>query len=145
MNIKQHLDNYLGKNTRYTEKNAGSAGGVGKSQFAKYCVATQNCLFFEEGKKSDIMHLIFEAPEDRLECMIVDVPRDNGNNISYKAIESIKNGMIYSPKYEGGYKLFNSPHIFIFANVAPQMERLSNDRWVIKNIDEVGDSTPAEM
>jgi len=24
MNIKQHLDNYLGKNTRYTEKNAGN-------------------------------------------------------------------------------------------------------------------------
>lgn len=111
-------------------------GGVGKSQFAKYCVATQNCLFFEEGKKADIMHLIFEAPEDRLECMIVDVPRDNGNKISYKSIESIKNGMIYSPKYEGGYKLFNSPHIFIFANMPPDESKLSADRWIIKNIDE---------
>jgi len=110
-------------------------GGVGKSQFAKYCVAKKNCLFFEEGKKSDIMHLIFEAPDERLETMIIDVPRDNGNNISYKAIESIKNGMIYSPKYEGGYKLFNSPHIIVFANQAPQCERLSSDRWVIKQID----------
>ena len=110
-------------------------GGVGKSQFAKYCVANKNCLFFEEGKKADIMHLIFEAPEDRLGCMIIDVPRDNGNHISYKAIESIKNGMIYSPKYEGGYKLFNSPHIIVFANVPPQEERLSADRWVIENID----------
>jgi len=110
-------------------------GGVGKSQFAKYCVAKKNCLFFEEGKKSDIMHLIFEAPEERLESMIIDVPRDNGNNISYKAIESIKNGMIYSPKYEGGYKLFNSPHIIVFANLPPQCERLSEDRWVIKQID----------
>lgn len=118
------------------------AGKIGKSQFAKYCVANKNCLFFEEGKKSDIMHLIFEAPEDRLHTMIIDVPRDNGNNISYKAIESIKNGMIYSPKYEGGYKLFNSPHIIIFANQPPQYERLSNDRWKVKNIDEtteVGD------
>lgn len=111
-------------------------GGVGKSQFAKYCVANKNCLFFEEGKKADIMHLIFEAPEDRLGCMIIDVPRDNGNHISYKAIESIKNGMIYSPKYEGGYKLFNSPHIIVFANEPPQEERLSADRWVIENIDE---------
>ena len=24
MNIKQHLDNYLGKNSRYTEKNTGN-------------------------------------------------------------------------------------------------------------------------
>lgn len=112
-----------------------NAGGVGKSQFAKYCVATQNCLFFEEGKKADIMHLIFEAPEERLHTMIIDVPRANGNKVSYKAIESIKNGMIYSPKYEGGYKLFNSPHIFVFANEPPQEEQLSSDRWVIRNID----------
>lgn len=111
-------------------------GGIGKSQFAKYCVAKKNCLFFEEGKKSDIMHLIFEAPEEKLERMIIDVPRANGNNISYKAIESIKNGMIYSPKYEGGYKLFNSPHIIIFANAEPKYYELSSDRWIVKNIDE---------
>lgn len=111
-------------------------GGVGKSQFAKYCVAKKNCLFFEEGKKADIMHLIFEAPEDRLGAMIIDVPRANGNNISYKAIESIKNGLIYSSKYEGGYKLFNSPHIFVFANKPPKIEDLSEDRWNIINIDE---------
>jgi len=89
------------------------------------------------------MHLIFEAPEERLETMIIDVPRDNGNNISYKAIESIKNGMIYSPKYEGGYKLFNSPHIIVFANQAPQQERLSSDRWVITQID-YDDATKTE-
>lgn len=112
-------------------------GGIGKSQFAKYCVAKHNCLFFEEGKKADIMHLIFEAPEDRLNTMIIDVPRDNGNNISYKAIESIKNGMIYSPKYEGGYKLFNSPHVIVFANLPPKYEKLSQDRWVVENIDEI--------
>lgn len=111
-------------------------GGIGKSQFCKYCVVKENCLFFEEGKKADIMHLIFEAPEDRLERIIIDVPRDNGNNISYKAIESIKNGLIYSSKYEGGYKYFNSPHVIIFANMPPQEERLSADRWVIENIDE---------
>lgn len=112
------------------------AGGIGKSQFCKYCVVKENCLFFEEGKKADIMHLIFEAPEERLERIVIDVPRDNGNNISYKAIESIKNGLIYSSKYEGGYKYFNSPHVIIFANMPPQEERLSADRWVIENIDE---------
>lgn len=111
-------------------------GGVGKSQFAKYLVAKENALFFEEGKKADIMHLIFEAPEKRLKKIIIDVPRDNGNKVSYKSLECIKNGMIYSSKYEGGYKLFNSPHVIIFANLPPEEHRLSADRWVIKNIDE---------
>ena len=37
MNIKQHLDNYLGKNTRYTEKNAGNG-------FTEVCdLDTGNC------------------------------------------------------------------------------------------------------
>lgn len=111
------------------------AGGVGKSSFAKYLVARHNCLFFEEGKKADIMKLIFDAPESRLERIVIDVPRDNGSNVSYKSIEAIKNGMIYSSKYEGGYKLFNSPHLIVFANEPPQIERLSEDRWVIKRID----------
>lgn len=110
-------------------------GGVGKSQFTKLLVAKYNALFFEEGKKADIMHLVISAPEERLRLMVIDVPRDNGNNVSYKSIESIKNGLIYSSKYEGGYKLFNSPHVFIFANEPPQYERLSQDRWEVFQID----------
>lgn len=111
------------------------AGGVGKSSFAKYCVVKENCLFFEEGKKADIMHLIFEAPEERMERMIIDVPRANGNRISYKALESIKNGLIYSSKYEGGYKYFNPPHIVIFANEPPERGQMSEDKFVVINID----------
>lgn len=112
------------------------AGGIGKSSFAKYLVIKENCLFFEEGKKADIMNLIFTAPDDRLEKIVIDIPRDNGNAVSYKSIESIKNGLIYSSKYEGGYKYFNSPHIIVFANKPPDEARLSADRWHIVNIDE---------
>ena len=109
-------------------------GGVGKSQFAKYLVAKHKAIFFEEGKKADIMKLVFDTDMDCCDLIIVDVPRDNGNNVSYKSIESIKNGMIYSSKYEGGYKLFNSPHLIVFANKPPETERLSADRWVITQI-----------
>lgn len=109
-------------------------GGIGKSQFCKYLVATMSCVFIDEGKKSDIMFSIMEADMDKCNTVLFDVPRDNGNNVSYKSIESIKNGMIYSPKYESKYKLFNSPHIIIFANKPPQLEKLSNDRWVVKEI-----------
>jgi len=44
--------------------------------------------------------------------------------------------MIYSSKYEGGYKLFNSPHVIVFANAEPKYEALSGDRWKVFNIDE---------
>lgn len=116
------------------------AGGIGKSQFAKLLVAKHDSLFFEEGKKSDIMNLIFNADMDEKSCCVIDVPRANGNNVSYKSIESIKNGMIYSSKYEGGYKLFNSPHVIVFANAEPKYEALSKDRWKVFNIDEIAPS-----
>ena len=49
-------------------------------------------------------------------------------------LEQIKNGMIYSGKYEGGQCLFESPHIVIFANSKPEIENMSIDRWNIKEI-----------
>lgn len=109
-------------------------GGVGKSQFAKYLVVKENCLFFDTGKKADIMHLIFTAPEDKLERMIIDIPRDDGNDLCYKAIESLKTGLIYNSKYETGFKTFNSPHIIVFANQPPDLPRMSEDRWIVKQI-----------
>jgi len=109
-------------------------GNIGKSSFAKYLVAKHNAVFFEEGKKADIMKLIFDVDMDEKNLIVIDIPRDNGNNVSYKSIESIKNGMIYSSKYEGGYKLFNSPHLIIFCNSPPDTSRLSEDRWVIRHI-----------
>jgi len=110
-------------------------GKKGKSSFAKYLVAKKAALFFEEGKKADIMKLIFDADMDNKNIVVIDIPRANGNNVSYKSIESIKNGMIYSSKYEGGYKLFNPPHLIVFSNEPPELEKLSEDRWNIFNID----------
>jgi hypothetical protein len=93
-----------------------------------------NCVFIDEGKKADIMYSIMEADMDKCNSVIFDIPRDNGNKVSYKSIESIKNGMVYSPKYESKHKLFNSPHLICFANCEPEFEKLSNDRWVVEEI-----------
>lgn len=110
-------------------------GGVGKSQFCKYLLSKTNCVFIDEGKKADIMYSIMEADMDKTNLVLFDIPRDNGNKVSYKSIESIKNGMVYSPKYESKHKLFNSPHVICFANLPPEIEKMSDDRWVIKEIE----------
>lgn len=109
-------------------------GGVGKSQFCKYLLATYSCVFIDEGKKADIMYSIMEANMDECNTVLFDIPRDNGNKISYKSIESIKNGVVYSPKYESKHKLFNSPHVICFANCLPEIEKISDDRWIIEEI-----------
>ncbi|ALE29649.1 replication associated protein [Lake Sarah-associated circular virus-19] len=112
-----------------------SIGGVGKSSFAKYLCSVHNAIYIDEGKKSDLINIVYNIPNITCRSIIViDVPRDNGNTVSYKAIEQIKNGMICNTKYETGMRLFNPPHIIIFANMPPEEHKLSADRWKITEI-----------
>lgn len=112
-------------------------GGVGKSSFCKYLCYAKNAIYIDEGKKSDIINIIYNVKSINSKSIIViDIPRNNGNKVSYKAIEQIKNGMICNTKYETGMKLFNSPHVIIFSNMPPDESELSKDRWRIFDISE---------
>lgn len=114
------------------------SGNVGKSVFCKYCVMNLKSVCFVDGvKKADIINGIFEYQGDLGDDTVVlfDIPRNCGSKICYSAIESIKNGLIYNTKYETGSKIFNSPHIVIFSNEKPILDKtLSVDRWEIYEI-----------
>ncbi len=106
-------------------------GGVGKSSFCKYLVVKKDALYIDEGKKSDIVNLIFKADMNKHNLIVLDIPRANGNKCSYKTLESIKNGVICNTKYETGTKCFNSPHLIVFSNFFPELDGLSKDRLQI--------------
>lgn len=110
-------------------------GDIGKSTFCKYLAYTFNAILCGKGQYSDIMNIMFKANMDKTKLVVFDLPRNNGNKISYSALESIKNGLIVNTKYETGSKLFNSPHIIVFANMPPEMEKMSMDRWKIICLD----------
>lgn len=110
-------------------------GQTGKSTMATYYVLN-NAVFCSKGKYSDIVNILYKTNMNDKSIVIFDLPRNNGNKISYDAIEAIKNGLICNTKFETGYKLFKSPHIIVFANAEPEYEKLSNDRWVVVNIDD---------
>jgi len=46
----------------------------------------------------------------------------------------LKDGVVFSGKYEGGARLFPPPHVIIFANFLPDFTKLSADRWVIRTL-----------
>lgn len=110
------------------------AGNRGKSAFTKYMVVKHKALLCQDGKSSDIKNLVFNNNMDECNIVIFDLSRCSGNNISYNAIESIKNGMVCNTKYETGVKVFNSPHVIVFANKEPDTKMLSADRWVINEL-----------
>lgn len=111
-----------------------NTGGVGKSAFCKYMVVKHGALVIQGGKLGDIMNMIFNTDMEQCSMVIVDVPRTNGNLISYASIECILNGMITNTKYETGTKVFNPPHVVIFCNFPPENSKLSSDRWRVIEI-----------
>ncbi len=112
-------------------------GNTGKSFLTKYLMKVENALVVE-GKKNDIFHQIAKRLDQevpvKVDIVIIDVPRASFNNISYNAIECIKNGFISSGKYEGGQYSFKSPHVYVFANSKPDESKFSEDRWQIVEI-----------
>jgi len=113
-----------------------TTGNWGKSflclHMIDYCGA-----FVCEGANKDILYGLKEWIEKHGECpriVIFDIPRVSEGHVSYKAIESVKNGFFYSSKYEGGMCRFNKPHILCFANEPPDYSKLSEDRWMSQNL-----------
>lgn len=110
-------------------------GGVGKSMFCKFLVFHFGAIVCGKGAYSDIINIIFKADMEQTNIVIFDLPRNNGNKISYSALEAIKNGMVCNTKYETGAKLFNPPHIIVFSNAEPEYNSMSDDRFIVLNVD----------
>lgn len=112
-----------------------SKGGWGKSILATYFVDNCNAILVSGAKKdilSGVSSMVSEGNYPKL--IIVDIPRCNSDNFSIQAIEMVKNGMFFNEKYESGMCRFPRPHICIFSNEPPDKSKMSDDRWIIKNV-----------
>lgn len=107
-------------------------GGAGKTQLCKYLVYHHNAFLFG-GKAGDMASRIIMMESD-VELAIMNIPRTHKDFVSYQTIEAIKDGLIMSGKYEGGQKLFDSPHVIVFANFLPDRTAMTEDRWKIKTL-----------
>ncbi|AXH78189.1 MAG: putative viral replication protein [Cressdnaviricota sp.] len=111
-------------------------GNIGKTAFMKYCVVKHNAIPCVGGKFADIMNLVFNCDLDKSNTTIFNIPRGHRECLSYSSLEAIKDGMIVNTKYETGFKVFNPPHVIVFANFPPDEKQLSKDRWHIVNLKE---------
>lgn len=106
-----------------------STGNTGKSSLCKHLVLRSGAVY-ALGKKNDIYHVI----DENIKILLIDIPRVCQEFTPYEVIESVKNGMVFSGKYESKVKIFPPPHVFVFANFPPIESRLSEDRWHIVEI-----------
>lgn len=106
-------------------------GGVGKSTFARYLVKNYSAILLNNAKSQDIAYALPRDPK----VVIFDLSRSMEGHINYDIIEQIKNGVVFSTKYESRTKYFKSPHVLIFANYEPNKVAWSQDRYFITKID----------
>lgn len=115
-------------------------GNVGKSAFTKLLCSKYGAVILS-GKGSDMKYGIVSYMNKGIgkiapKIVIFDIPRESLNYLSYVGIEEVKNGCFFSSKYESEMVIYNNPHIVIFANSLPEINKVSHDRWKIYKIND---------
>lgn len=107
-----------------------SKGGKGKSTLARYLCINKGALMCNTTKAADIAYAW-----NGHKIIIFDLPRANMETVNWGAVEAIKNGVMFSAKYESGMKIFAIPHVIIMANSKCPAGTFSDDRIKLIDLD----------
>lgn len=109
-------------------------GDAGKSELASHLEDQLGFVLLKNGKTADIAH------RWNGENIVFDLSRTTEGQLNWQVMEDLKNGRVFSGKYESKSKKFPRPHLLIFSNYKPQMrdnfgrEVVSKDRWEVLKI-----------
>lgn len=107
-------------------------GGAGKTFFIQHYMSVKDdaqCL--SVGKRDDMAHAI--DPTKRV--FFINVPRGSMEFFQYSIVESLKDRMVFSPKYDSKNKILRHwPHVIVMTNEYPDVSKLTPDRINIHNI-----------
>lgn len=87
--------------------------------------------YMTPGKFADMAYAICEETT----VLFMDCPRARLEMLQYDFVEGVKNGMIFSTKYESRMKFLPRCHVVIFMNAHPDLTQLSSDRYTIMEVD----------
>lgn len=84
------------------------------------------------GRRDDLAHAI----DPQNELFIFDIPRGELQFFQWSIVEQLKNGVVFSPKYQSGTKFLRkgSATVVVFTNEDPDRTKLSHDRWHVTRI-----------
>lgn len=101
-------------------------GLAGKSKMVKYLMVKHGACLLGFG------YADCAAAYQKQPIVCWDIGKDTEDKfIPYAVMEALKNGMIFSQKYNSFTKIFTPPHVFVFSNNYPRMDAFSQDRWNI--------------
>lgn len=104
-------------------------GNSGKTYFAKYyCSLHESAFYMRPTKHADMAY----ALPDNLRVLFLDCTRTQLDHLPYSFLESVKDGMVMSSKYESCMKTYGPVHVVVLMNQMPDMNALSVDRYSIR-------------
>lgn len=113
-------------------------GCSGKTKLIKFLCAKKLAIPVQYGSARDLMNVLYNNKGSN--AYVFDLTRAKPDSMPgddiYSTMEAAKNGMVQNTKYETGWAVFDPPHIVIFANVKPEFQKLTRDRWQVWCIDD---------
>lgn len=119
-------------------------GCSGKTALARWLVVHRQALFLG-GKAKDALYAVAQALENGAppSLIVFNLARTREQFVSYETLESVKDGIFFSGKYESCSVIFNSPAVVVFANFEPDRAKLSQDRWDVVEVNELDEQEQA--
>jgi len=104
-------------------------GNKGKSWLCRYWLTERDdTQFLSVGKRDDLAYSISVGSK----LVVFDIPRGSMEYLQYGVLEMLKNRVVYSPKYSSQTKILEAtPHVVVFCNEHPDMNKLTHDRYKI--------------
>lgn len=105
-------------------------GNSGKSWFCHYYSSIhENTQVILPGRKADMTYVLSSS----IRVLFIDAPRSKqGEFIQYDFLEDVKNGYIFSTKYESRIKTLEKVHVVVMMNEMPDQGKLSADRYDVR-------------
>lgn len=112
-------------------------GNAGKSRLGRHIEDSgMGILISGTCSTRDIAFMIGECL-DSGECIriiMLDLTRSFQDRDIYNTLEMIKNGRMFSPKYQSKRIRWTPGHVVVFANFLPSVTGCSSDRWLIRAV-----------
>lgn len=112
-------------------------GAIGKTTMCKILVRHHGAILVN-GRTCDMacaLNSYVQKWDNGPPIVVVNLSRGQGNRLSYGGLEGIKDGLLFSSKYESTQIDIDSPHVFVFANEPPRYGELSEDRWDVRKVE----------
>jgi len=118
-------------------------GNTGKTYVQRYLKLKypKGICFITESTFKDVARAIIDYIKDggKLMAVVCNIMKCQKLDETYAALESVKDGLLFSGKYDSGDAVFESPHVFVFMNEQPDQTKLTADRFIIHWINEKGE------